>query len=57
MTITARFDLKLDADDKEILSRAAGLVGHKHGRFCPQRGQRKGAGPAGTGVAGDALKA
>jgi len=27
MTITARFDLKLDADDKSTLSRAASLMG------------------------------
>ena len=27
MTTTARFDLKLDAPDKDMLSRAAGLMG------------------------------
>ena len=27
MTISARFDLKLDADDKDLLSRAASLMG------------------------------
>ncbi len=27
MTTTARFDLKLDADDKDLLSRAASLMG------------------------------
>ena len=27
MTATARFDLKLDADDKDLLSRAASLMG------------------------------
>lgn len=41
MTITARFDLKLDADDKDILSRAASLVGTTMAGFVRSAAKEK----------------
>jgi len=41
MTITARFDLKLDADDKEILSRAASLMGTSMAGFVRSAAKEK----------------
>lgn len=41
MAITARFDLKLDADDKDILSRAASLVGTTMAGFVRSAAKEK----------------
>lgn len=41
MTTTARFDLKLDADDKEILSRAASLMGTTMAGFVRSAAKEK----------------
>jgi uncharacterized protein (DUF1778 family) len=41
MTITARFDLKLDADDKDLLSRAASLMGTTMAGFVRSAAKEK----------------
>ncbi|MEO8120787.1 MAG: DUF1778 domain-containing protein, partial [Rhodoferax sp.] len=41
MTTTARFDLKLDADDKDILSRAASLMGTTMAGFVRSAAKEK----------------
>ena len=41
MTITARFDLKLDADDKDLLSRAASLMGTSMAGFVRSAAKEK----------------
>jgi uncharacterized protein (DUF1778 family) len=41
MTTTARFDLKLDADDKDLLSRAASLMGTTMTGFVPSAAKEK----------------
>ena len=41
MTAAARFDLKLDADDKDILSRAASLMGTTMAGFVRSAAKEK----------------
>jgi len=41
MTSVARFDLKLDADDKELLSRAASLMGTNMAGFVRSAAKEK----------------
>ncbi len=41
MTVTARFDLKLDADDKDILARAASLMGTTMAGFVRSAAKEK----------------
>ncbi len=41
MTTTARFDLKLDADDKDLLSRAASLMGTTMAGFVRMAAKEK----------------
>jgi uncharacterized protein (DUF1778 family) len=41
MTATARFDLKLDADDKDLLSRAASLMGTTMAGFVRSAAKEK----------------
>ena len=41
MTTTARFDLKLDAQDKDMLSRAAGLMGTTMAGFVRSAAKEK----------------
>ena len=41
MTTIARFDLKLDADDKELLSRAASLMGTTMAGFVRSAAKEK----------------
>jgi uncharacterized protein (DUF1778 family) len=41
MTIAARFDLKLDADDKELLLRAASLMGTTMAGFVRSAAKEK----------------
>jgi uncharacterized protein (DUF1778 family) len=41
MTAVARFDLKLDADDKELLSRAASLMGTTMAGFVRSAAKEK----------------
>ena len=41
MTVTARFDLKLDADDKDLLSRAASLMGTTMAGFVRSAAKEK----------------
>ena len=41
MTVTARFDLKLDAEDKDILSRAASLMGTTMAGFVRSAAKEK----------------
>jgi len=41
MTTTARFDLKLDTDDKDILSRAASLMGTTMAGFVRSAAKEK----------------
>ncbi len=41
MTIAARFDLKLDAQDKELLSRAASLMGTTMAGFVRSAAKEK----------------
>jgi uncharacterized protein (DUF1778 family) len=41
MTTSARFDLKLDADDKDILSRAASLMGTTMAGFVRSAAKEK----------------
>ncbi len=41
MTTTARFDLKLDADDKDLLSRAASLMGTSMAGFVRSAAKEK----------------
>jgi uncharacterized protein (DUF1778 family) len=41
MTTVARFDLKLDADDKELLSRAASLMGTTMAGFVRSAAKEK----------------
>jgi len=41
MTTTARFDLKLDADDKDLLSRAASLMGTTMAGFVRSAAKEK----------------
>lgn len=41
MTVAARFDLKLDADDKDLLSRAASLMGTSMAGFVRSAAKEK----------------
>ena len=41
MTVTARFDLKLDAEDKDVLSRAASLMGTTMAGFVRSAAKEK----------------
>jgi uncharacterized protein (DUF1778 family) len=41
MTATARFDLKLDADDKDLLARAASLMGTTMAGFVRSAAKEK----------------
>jgi uncharacterized protein (DUF1778 family) len=41
MTIAARFDLKLDADDKDLLARAASLMGTTMAGFVRSAAKEK----------------
>lgn len=41
MTALARFDLKLDADDKDLLARAAGLMGTTMASFVRSAAKEK----------------
>ena len=41
MTSTARFDLKLDTEDKDLLSRAAGLMGTTMAGFVRMAAKEK----------------
>lgn len=41
MTVTARFDLKLDADDKDLLARAASLMGTTMAGFVRSAAKEK----------------
>ena len=41
MTATARFDLKIDASDKDMLSRAASLMGTPMAGFVRQQPRKK----------------
>ena len=44
MAASARFDLKLDKQDKALLAEAATLMGTTMGRFCAFCRKRKSAG-------------
>ena len=46
MTATARFDLKMDANEKAIVAKAAALLGTTMAGFCSRSRQRESAGSA-----------